>query len=95
MTPAQARALAALYAITGDNYAAHAVASQIAWRLYGTASSRGRGPGGRPAAAARLLDALHTQGLTSLDWDKTTYQRQWSLTPNGRDAAKALLEATK
>lgn len=86
MTPAQRRALLALAERSGTDQRT-VVATQVAWTLYGTAHSRGRGPGGRPAAAARLLDALADQGLASRDWTSPTHQAQWRITQRGLEAA--------
>lgn len=89
MTPAQARALAILADLSGPSRRI-VVASQVAHRLYGSARSHGRGPGGRPAAAARLLDALQARGLAAHDWSSPIHQRQWYVTQAGLDLAATL-----
>lgn len=89
MTPAQARALAALADLSGPGRRI-VVASQVAHRLYGTShADHGRGPGGRPAAAARLLDHLQAMGLAAHDWSSPIHQRQWYVTQAGLDEAAA------
>lgn len=85
MTPAQRRALVILADLSGPERRT-VVASQVAHRLYGNARSHGRGPGGRPAAAARLLDALQAQGLAHHDWSSPINQRQWYVSQQGLDA---------
>lgn len=93
MTPAQRRALLVLADLSGPDQRV-VVASQVAHRLYGSARSHGRGPGGRPAAAARLLDALADQhGLARRDWTSTIHQAQWTITQKGLTEAAATLKS--
>lgn len=89
MTPAQVRALAVLADLSGPQRRI-VVASQVAHRLYGSArATHGRGPGGRPAAAAKLLDHLQAMGLAAHDWTSPINQRQWYITQAGLDEANA------
>jgi hypothetical protein len=88
LTEAQAKALAIL-ADLSPTYGT-VTASQVAHRLYGSSRSHGRGPGGRPAAAARLLDALTDQGLARRDWSSPIHQAQWTSSTAGLDLAAAL-----
>jgi hypothetical protein len=94
MTPAQTAALLALADLSGPTQRV-VVASQVAHRLYGKSyADHGRGPGGRPATAARLLDHLQTRGLAAHDWTSTVNQRQWYITQAGLDQAAELAPQT-
>jgi hypothetical protein len=88
VTPAQRRALVALADLSGPSQRI-VVASQVAHRLYGKShADRGRGPGGRPAAAALSL-AYSTKPAAPFDPAAQHLQAALDLLDQARAAIRA------